>query len=165
MAGVDAVLAQGEVDAQRLGVTGLSYGGFMTNWILGHTERFAAGVSINGVSDLVSMYGVSDVTARWFESEFGGPFWASAAHWQRYRHHSPLSYVDRIGAPLLLIQAENDYRCPIDQGEQMLTALRMRRQTVELIRLLGASHDIMATGAPHQCYFARRLAQDWFDTY
>ena len=137
----------------------------MTNWILGHTDRFAAGVSINGVSNLVSMYGVSDITALWFEAEFGGPYWASEEHWQRYRHHSPISYVDRICAPLLLIQAENDYRCPIDQGEQMLTALRMRRQTVELIRMPGPSHVIMATGAPHQRYFERRLTQDWFDTY
>src|SRR5918912_243155 len=90
---------------------------------------------------------------------------ASEEHWQRYRHHSPISYIDRICAPLLLIQAENDYRCPIDQGEQMLTALRVRRQTVKLIRMPGASHVIMATGAPHQRYFERRLTQDWFDTY
>jgi dipeptidyl aminopeptidase/acylaminoacyl peptidase len=165
MAGIDAVLAQGEVDPRRLGVTGISYGGFMTLWTLGHTDRFAAGVAVNGVSNMISMYGVSDITALWFEREFGGPFWTSEEQWRRYRHHSPISYVDYIAAPLLLIQSENDYRCPIEQGEQMLTALRIRRQTVELVRVPGASHVIATTGVPHQRYFQWKLVQDWFDQY
>jgi dipeptidyl aminopeptidase/acylaminoacyl peptidase len=83
--------------------------------------------------------------------------------WQRYRRHSPIIYVDRINAPLLLLGSENDYRCPIEQGEQMLTALRMRRRTVELIRVPGASHAIVLSGTPHQRYFQWRLSQEWFD--
>ncbi|MDQ2831488.1 MAG: prolyl oligopeptidase family serine peptidase, partial [Chloroflexota bacterium] len=165
MAGVDAVLARGEVDPHRLGVTGLSYGGFMTNWVLGHSDRFAAGVAVNSVANMVSMYGVSDMTALWFEKEFRGPFWISEEQWRRYRDHSPITYVDRIVAPLLLIQAENDYRCPIEEGEQMFTALRMRRRIVELIRVPGASHVIAATAAPLHRYFEWRLGKDWFDTY
>ncbi len=165
MAGVDTVLARGEVDSRRLGVTGLSYGGFMTNWALGHSDRFAAGVAVNGVANMVSMYGVSDITALWFEKEFRGPFWTSEEQWRRYRDHSPITFVDRIVAPLLLIQSENDYRCPIEEGEQMFTALRIRRRIVELIRVPGASHVIAATAAPLHRYLEWRLAIDWFDTY
>ena len=165
MAGVDAVLAGGEVDRSRLGVTGLSYGGFMTNWILGHTDRFAAAVSINGISNLVSFFGVSDIAPLWAPTQFAGTFWSSDEAWERYRHHSPITYVENISTPLLLIQSENDYRCPIEQGEQMLSALRVRRQIVELIRIPGASHVIFRTGSPHQRYLERKLAQDWFDTH
>ena len=165
MAGVEAVLARGEADPRRVGITGLSYGGFMTLWALGHTDRFAAGVAINGISNFVSLYGVSDVSNLLLDLELGGPFWTSEEQWQRYRYHSPLTYVERITAPLLLLQGENDYRCPIEQGEQMLTALRVRRQTVELIRVPGASHGIAMSAWPHQGYFQWRLSQEWFDRY
>ena len=165
MAGVDAVLARGEADPDRLGVTGISYGGFMTNWAVGHTGRFAGAVAVNGVSNLVSMFGVSDITPLWFQTEFDGPYWTSDAQWERYRRHSPITYVDRIETPLLLLQSENDYRCPIDQGEQMLTALRMRRRVVELIRFPGASHFIAASAMPHHRYLQWKLGLDWFDTY
>jgi len=165
MAGVDAVLARGEADPDRLGVTGISYGGFMTNWALGHTDRFAAAVSVNGVSNFVSMYGVSDITPLWFATEFGGPYWTSDAQWERYRRHSPLTYVAHIDTPLLLLQSENDYRCPIDQGEQLLTALRVRHRVVELIRFPGASHAIVASALPHHRYLQWTLALDWFDTH
>jgi dipeptidyl aminopeptidase/acylaminoacyl peptidase len=164
MAGVDAALATGGFDVRRLGMMGLSYGGFMTNWAIGHTDRFAAAVSINGVSNMVTMYSISDIGI-WCEEIFGGPFWADEERWQRFRHHSPISYVDRIATPLLLIQAEQDFRCPIDQGEQMLGALRVRRQTVELIRVPGASHLIAASASPHHRYLEWQLIKDWFDTH
>jgi dipeptidyl aminopeptidase/acylaminoacyl peptidase len=137
----------------------------MTNWALGHSDRFAAGVSVNGVAEHVSFYGTSDVSALWYDVEFGGPYWSGEEQWRRYRHHSPLSAVDRIEAPLLLLQAENDYRCPIEQGEQLFTALRMRRRVVELIRFPGASHVIAASGTPLQRYLQWKLALDWFETY
>lgn len=165
MAGVDAVLARGAADPERLGITGISYGGFMTNWAVGHTDRFAGAVSVNGVSNFFSMYGVSDITALWFETEFGGPYWTSDAQWELYRRHSPITYVERIETPLLLLQSENDYRCPIDQGEQMLTALRMRRRVVELIRFPGASHFIATTALPRHRYLQWTLTLDWFDTH
>jgi dipeptidyl aminopeptidase/acylaminoacyl peptidase len=165
MAGVDAALKTGAFDAARLGITGISYGGFMTNWALGHTDRFKAGVAINGVASFFSMYGVSDMCAQWFAGEFGEPFWASEEQWQRYRHHSPISYVDRIQTPLLLIQAENDYRCPIEEGTQMFTALRMLKRPVELIRIPGPSHVISMTGTPHQRFMETTLLVDWFERY
>lgn len=165
MVGIDEVLRQGAADPERLGITGISYGGFMTNWALGHTDRFRAGVAVNGVSNQVSMFGVSDMAALWLPHEFGGHFWDSDDAWQRYRHHSPITYVDRIHAPLLLLQSENDYRCPIEQGEQMLTALRVRRQLVELIRFPGCSHVIAESGTPLQRWLQWKLTLDWFDRY
>lgn len=169
MTGLDLVVNRGDADPRRLGVTGISYGGFMTNWTVSHTDRFAAGVAVNGVSNFVTMFGVSDITAVWFQQKygdhFGGPFWQDDATWARYRERSPLSHVESIHTPLLLIQAENDYRCPIDQGEQMLTALRVLGQPVELIRFPGCSHAIVNTGTPLQRYLQWAVALDWFDTY
>jgi dipeptidyl aminopeptidase/acylaminoacyl peptidase len=169
MAGVDAAITAGGIDPARMGVTGISYGGFMTDWIVGHTDRFSGGVSVNGVSNFVSFFGVADIGPLWFEREFpecfGSPFWKDAATLQRYIERSPITYVDRIQTPLLLIQSENDYRCPIDQGEQMLSALRFQGKTVDLIRVPGASHVIFATGSPHHRYLQWVLLQDWFDTH
>lgn len=164
MAGIDAVLAQGEVDPQRIGITGISYGGFMTNWALGHTNRFAAGVSVNGVSNMVSMSGTSDLGALWLGAQFGR-FWESEETWHLYRARSPITYVDRISTPMLLLQSENDYRCPIEQGEQLFTALCTRQQTVELIRFPNASHAIAGTASPHHRYFQWKLTLDWFETH
>ncbi len=164
MAGVDAVLAKGEADPQRLGITGISYGGFMTNWALGHTDRFAAGVSVNGVSNMVSMCGTSDVGTLWLGVQFGR-FWESEETWQWYRARSPITYVARISTPLLLLQSENDYRCPIEQGEQLFSALCARQQTVELIRFPNASHVIAGTASPHHRYFQWKLTLDWFETH
>lgn len=162
MAGVDAVLARGEVDPAQMYVTGLSYGGFMTNWVVGHTTRFAAAVSINGLSNLTSFYGVSDIGPLWFQPQFGN-FWENEESWQRYREHSPITYAANIATPLLLLQGEDDFRCPIEQGEQMLSVLRARRQIVELIRFPHSSHLIPASAAPHHRYFYWKLTLDWFE--
>jgi dipeptidyl aminopeptidase/acylaminoacyl peptidase len=167
MAGVDAALEHGGIDPTRLGVTGISYGGFMTDWIIGHTDRFTGAVSVNGVSNFVSFFGVADIGPLWFEREFpdlfGSPFWKDRDTWQHYIDRSPITYVDRIETPLLLIQSENDFRCPIDQGEQILSALRFRGKRVELVRVPGASHVVFSTGAPHHRYLQWVLLKDWFD--
>jgi dipeptidyl aminopeptidase/acylaminoacyl peptidase len=94
---------------------------------------------------------------------FGGSYFDSEEIYQVYRHHSPLTHVQNITAPLLLLHAEDDYRCPIDQSEQMLVALRMRKQTVELIRSPGATHTGVAQ--PHQRLMQWRLSKDWFDQF
>ena len=103
--------------------------------------------------------------ATWMHTELGGPFWESEEMWQKYRFHSPIAYVDRINTPLRLLQGEVDFRCPIPQGEQLMTALRIRRQTVDLVRFPGVSHLITRTGSPHQRYLYYALIHDWFDTY
>jgi dipeptidyl aminopeptidase/acylaminoacyl peptidase len=164
MAGIDAVVAKGDADPRRLGITGISYGGFMTNWVLGHTDRFAAGVSVNGVSNQISMSGTSDIGALWLGVAYGR-FWENEETWHWYRARSPISYVGNISTPLLLLQSENDYRCPIEQGEQLFTALCARQQTVELIRFPNASHVIAGTASPLHRYFQWKLTLDWFEQY
>lgn len=164
IAGVDTVLAMGEADPQRVGITGISYGGFMTNWAVGHIDRFAAAVSVNGVSNMVSMCGTSDVGILWLGTQFGR-FWESEETWQWYRVHSPIAYVECISTPLLLLQSENDYRCPIEQGEQLFSALCARQQTVELIRFPNASHVVAGTASPHHRYLQWKLTLDWFETH
>jgi dipeptidyl aminopeptidase/acylaminoacyl peptidase len=165
MAGVDAALALGGFDESKLGVTGISGGGFFSSWIVGHTDRFAAAVPVNGVYDHFTSYGVGDIIAQWFQHEFGGPYWESEEQWQKYRFHSPIAYVDKINTPVRLLQGEVDYRCPIPQAEQLLTALRVQGKTVDLVRFPGVSHGITRTGTPHQRYLYYALIHDWFDTY
>jgi dipeptidyl aminopeptidase/acylaminoacyl peptidase len=165
MAGVDLLVDRGDADPARLAVTGISYGGFMTNWICGHTDRFAAAVSETGVSNLMSLFGTSDICGPWFMSEMGGPFWTSDAQWGWYREHSPITYVGNITTPMLFLQAETDYRCPIEQGEQMLTALRIQEKTAALVRIPGASHAIPDSPLPHQRSLHWLLELQWFDRY
>jgi dipeptidyl aminopeptidase/acylaminoacyl peptidase len=165
MAGVDLLVERGDADADRLAVTGISYGGFMTNWICGHTDRFSAAVSENGVSNLISLFGTSDICGPWFMSEMGGPFWTSDTQWEWYREHSPITYVGNITTPMLFLQAESDYRCPIEQGEQMLTALRIQGKTAALVRIPGASHSIPDSQLPHQRYLHWMLELKWFERY
>lgn len=165
MAGVEVAARREDIDEGRMAVTGLSYGGFMTNWVLGHSDRFRAGISVNGISNLFSFYGTGDISALWAETEYGGAFWKSEEMWQRYRLHSPITYVDKIEAPLLLIQSENDYRCPIEQGEQMLTALRIQGRSAELVRVPNAAHVLTTSATPHQRYLRWKLTLDWLDKY
>src|SRR5690606_28709626 len=106
---LDRVIALGGVDPERLAVTGLSYGGFMTNWIIGHSDRYRAAVSENGISNLVSFYTTSDIGWYWLETEMERPVWENL-DW--YMRQSPITYVPQMNTPLLLQQAETDYRCP-----------------------------------------------------
>lgn len=162
MAMVDAVIDRGFVDPQRLGVTGGSYGGYLTNWIVGHTDRFAAAVTQRCVSNFYSMYGTSDIGYSFGEYEFGGTPWADAEHLLRY---SPISYVDQIKTPLLIIHNEGDLRCPIEQAEQLFVALKRLGRPVRFVRIPEEDHNLSRTGKP-----SRRLARlhhliTWFDRY
>jgi dipeptidyl aminopeptidase/acylaminoacyl peptidase len=165
MAGVDHVVEGGLADPTRLAVTGISYGGYMTDWVIGHTNRFACALSENGICNLISFAGTADVGPMWFHRELDGPFWASPELMQRFIFHSPITYVAQMETPLLLVQAENDYRCPIEQGEQLFSALRMRRQPVEMIRIPNASHGVMLSAAPHHRVEHWQIAQSWFARY
>jgi dipeptidyl aminopeptidase/acylaminoacyl peptidase len=126
MADVDAVFnavaAQPFIDANRLGIAGASYGGYAVNWILGHTHRFKAAVSHDGIFNLESMaYATEEL---WFpEWEFGGPPWSAKAR-ENFAKWSPHLFADKITTPTLVITNEQDFRVPVDQGLQLLTALR-----------------------------------------
>jgi len=138
LAGVDAALAKYRIDPQRLGVGGYSYGGFLTNWIIGHTTRFAAAVSGAGISNWVSDYGTADIP-RTKESEFYGPPWEARSQALLIRQ-SPVHYAGAVVTPTLFLHGEADWRVPIEQGEQMYVALKKRRIPARFVRYPDTGH-------------------------
>jgi dipeptidyl aminopeptidase/acylaminoacyl peptidase len=155
MLAVDRAIEMGVADPDRLAVTGYSYGGFMTNWIIGHTSRFKAAVAGGCVSDLVSMYGTSDIGSTFQDADFGGPWWEQR---ERYTRLSPISYVDQINTPLLLMHAEGDLRCPIGQSEELFVALRRQCKPVQFVRFPGGNHLFVTMGPPgHRVEYINRL--------
>ncbi len=137
MAGVDCAIARGLADPTRLGVCGLSYGGYLSCWIVGHTDRFKAAVPENPVTNRASWYGVSDIGVTHPESVGGHLFEVPDA----YRRCSAITYAHRCTTPTLLIQGERDLRVPAEQSEQFYTVLKASGCTVEMLRLPNSSHS------------------------
>ncbi|WP_405171801.1 S9 family peptidase [Paenibacillus sp. FSL H8-0280] len=163
MESVDYALSQYEfIDESRLGVTGGSYGGFMTNWIVGHTDRFKAAVTQRSISNWLSFYGVSDIGYFFTEDQIGGNAWDDT---EKLWKHSPLAYVGNVSTPLLILHGEQDLRCPIEQAEQLFIALKRRKQTTRLVRFPSANHELSRGGHPH--LRVRRLEHiaGWFNEY
>jgi len=138
MAGVDYAKTKYHVDEKRLGVTGYSYGGFLTNWVIGHTTRFAAAISGAGISNWISDYGTADIP-RTKESEFFGPPWDPKAH-EILRKQSPIEYVAGVKTPTLFVDGESDARVPIEEAEQMYTALRKLHVPARMVRYPDSYH-------------------------
>lgn len=159
--GVDALLAKGVADPQRLAVTGGSYGGYMTAWIVGHDTRFAAAVAQRGVYNLISMRGTCDI-AYFTDWHFDTtPFDDVEFLWRQ----SPLAYAPRMQTPLLLEHSELDFRVPIEQAEQLFQALKYLKKTVELVRWPREGHELSRSGEPrHRVERLRRIV-DWFERY
>ena len=131
MAGVDAALKQNPwIDRDRLGVTGGSYGGFMTNWIVGHTNRFKAAVTLRSVSNFISDDGTRD-GAYGHEDDFDGVLFDD---FDQYWNASPLKYAKNVKTPTLVLHSDNDYRVPIEQGEQWFRALQHYGVTIRVRR-------------------------------
>mgnify|MGYP000461710636 CR=1 FL=1 len=161
MACVDQVIRRGYVDRKRLYVTGGSYGGFMTNWIIGHTDRFRAAVTQRCVSSMDSLAGASDFAWE-LACAFGGMPWEDPA---RYRKYSPLTYLPRATTPLLILHSESDLRCPIDQSEQVFTMLKYLGRDVEFVRFEGESHGLSRGGRPRNRAERLRRILDWFERH
>jgi dipeptidyl aminopeptidase/acylaminoacyl peptidase len=163
MAGVDDALVLGWVDPDRLYVTGGSYGGFMTNWIVGHTDRFRAAVTQRSISNNLSAFGTSDIGWHFWQHEMG-----DATPWREGEKlilRSPLTYVTNVKTPLLILHAERDLRCPIEQAEQLFTALKVLGKEAVFVRFPEDNHDLTRGGKPkHRVEHARRIA-DWFDAH
>jgi dipeptidyl aminopeptidase/acylaminoacyl peptidase len=162
MAAVDHVVSLGFVDEARMGVTGGSYGGYMTLWVIGHSERFKAAVTQRCVSNLHSFYGTSDIGWNFFDYEFGGPPWEER---ERYIKYSPITYVDAMTTPLLIIHSERDFRCPIEQGEQVFISLKRLGRTTEFVRFPDENHNLSRTGKPKHRIERLEHILRWFDTY
>lgn len=162
MAAVDWAIAQGFVDENRLGVLGGSYGGFMTNWLIGHTNRFKAACTMRTLSNLYAAYGTDDIMFRGTDDLFGADPWVDASvYWEL----SPISYVDQMETPLLIIHSEKDFRCPIGQAEELFTALKRRGQEVELVRFPDESHGLSRTGQPKHRIERLGYITGWFDRH
>jgi dipeptidyl aminopeptidase/acylaminoacyl peptidase len=159
MTALDQLLEREDsVDPSRMGVGGGSYGGYMTNWIVGHTDRFSAAVAMRSLSNLVSEYAQHDIVL-WGQLEMGPPPWSDPEElWRR----SPIRYVDRIQTPLLLTHGEMDLRCAVSQAEEMFGALRLLGREVELVRFPGESHDLSRSGRPDRRLERLRRVLGWF---
>ena len=162
MAGVDQAIEKGIADPDRLGVCGLSYGGYMTCWIVGQTDRFKAAVPENPVTNWVSKYSVSDIGVWFVAREMGGlPHEIPEV----YRRCSPITYAHRCTTPTLLIQGEHDWRCPAEQAEQFYGVLKASGCTVEMLRLPNSSHTGTITGPPALRRAQNKALLDWMNRY
>lgn len=149
------------IDTARLGIFGHSYGGYMACWAVTQTDRFAGAIAGACISNLVSFFGTSDIGASWGEREFGGtPF--ERLDW--YLERSPLTYARRVTTPLLLYHGEADLRCPIEQSEQMFSALHRFEKPVELLRIPVEPHGVL-NGSPVHRVETRRAILDWLARY
>ena len=159
----DAVLkAYPQIDTSRVCETGGSYGGFMTNWIIGHTDRFCAAASQRSISNWISFYGVSDIGPHFGEDQTAGdPFENMEKMWEQ----SPLRYAKNAKTPTLFIHSDEDYRCPLEQGLQMYTALVMNDVPARLCLFHGENHELSRSGKPkHRVRRLREITQ-WFAKY
>ncbi|MGI8658958.1 MAG: prolyl oligopeptidase family serine peptidase [Candidatus Limnocylindria bacterium] len=160
MGGLDALIADGLVDGDRMGVTGGSYGGYLTSWIVGHTDRFKAAVTCRSVNDMVSQMLSGDIGGPTFGLyEYGVQPWED---WDLYRRHSPLTYATEVTTPLLIQHSEKDLRCTITQAEELFAVLRSLRKTVRLMRVPEESHELTRSGTPFRRVDNLRLIQEWF---
>ncbi|MFD1018385.1 S9 family peptidase [Thalassobacillus hwangdonensis] len=145
MNGLDYILECYDfIDEERLGLTGGSYGGFMTNWIIGHTGRFKTAVTQRCISNWISFYGVSDIGYYFSEWQIKAELDDIETLWR----HSPIAYVDDMNTPLLIIHSENDHRCPIEQSEQLFIAMKRKGKTAQFVRVPDADHNLSRSGKP-----------------
>jgi len=163
LTGVDALVADGLADSARLGVTGGSYGGYLTNWILGHDDRFAAAMTCRSVSDMTVLMLTGDIASGfWSSYEFRTTPWDDPAY---YREISPITYADRIRTPLLIQHSEKDIRTTVGQAEALFTVLRSKKRPVRLLRVPEETHELTRSGTPFRRVENLAVVRDWFRHY
>jgi dipeptidyl aminopeptidase/acylaminoacyl peptidase len=160
MAGVDDLIARGWVDGDRLGVTGGSGGGVLTNWAIGHTDRFKAAASQRSIADWAGW---------WYGADMIAPSWFRGAPWEweaDFKERSPITYVNKVTTPLMLIEGESDFRTPPAYGgEQMFRALKYLNKTAVMVRFPGETHELSRSGKPvHRVERLDHIVA-WFDKY
>ena len=159
----DQVLARvPQIDAQRIAMTGGSYGGFMANWMAGHTDRFAAIASQRSISNYISKCLTTDIGYYHNLSAIQADPWNSP---EKMWRHSPLAYADKVKTPMLFIQSDEDYRCWMADAVQMLQALLMHGVPARMCLFHGENHELSRSGKPK--HRIRRLKEitEWFDRY
>jgi dipeptidyl aminopeptidase/acylaminoacyl peptidase len=158
LTGIDKLIADGIADKNRLFVYGISYGGYMTTWLVGQTDRFKAAVAQNAVTDLTMMWSLSDIPS-WTEWEFGGKPWEVP---DKMRQHSPLTYVEKVTTPTLILHAAADRRCPLPMGKAYYTALKARNVPTGLVVYPDEGHGIRQPKHREDVY---RRVLEWFARY
>jgi dipeptidyl aminopeptidase/acylaminoacyl peptidase len=162
MAGVDAALSKyGWVDRDRLGVTGGSYGGFMTNWIVSHTMRFKAAVTLRSISNFTSVEGTRDA-AYSHAADFGGDLFEN---FDFYWNSSPLKYASRVKTPTLVLHSDSDQRVPLEQGEQWFRALKHFGVTTEFVIFPRENHNLTRNGEPRHLVESLNWQLYWFERF
>ncbi|HEX9549028.1 MAG TPA: S9 family peptidase, partial [Acidimicrobiales bacterium] len=156
-----AIETTNSVDVSRMGIGGGSYGGYMTNWVIGQTNRFSAAVAMRSISNLVSEYAQHDIVL-WGALELGSPPWPDQDElWKR----SPIRYVQNIQTPLLLTCGEMDLRTAISQSEELFGAMRFLGKTVEMVRFPEESHDISRNGRPDRRVERLQRVAGWYERF
>jgi dipeptidyl aminopeptidase/acylaminoacyl peptidase len=145
--GLDVITKRKYVDRRRMGVMGGSYGGFMTNWIIGHTDIFKVAVTMRSVVNMLSFWSSDFGFA--MAREFKGHWWKKG-NFQFYWNMSPIKYVRRMKTPLLIIHSEQDHRCPVSQAEELYVALKLLGRDVEMVHFPGEPHGLSRHGSPRK---------------
>jgi dipeptidyl aminopeptidase/acylaminoacyl peptidase len=159
LAVADAAVERFGLDASRMGILGGSYGGYMTSWLIGHTDRFAAACSERSVNNQLTMVSTSDIGTS-FQRAYAG-----VSHLDdpgEYLRMSPITYVQAMTTPLLILHSDGDLRCPVSQAEELWTALRLLGREVELVRFPGSGHELSRSGPPKQRVWRAEVILEWF---
>ena len=161
LAGADSVIARGWADANKQVITGGSYAGYLTAWIVGHTNRFKAAVAQRGVYDMTNWWGMAN-TWRLYESEFAAVPWENhELAWKA----SPIAYAGQIQTPLLLLHGELDYRVGLGGVQTLFRMLKAQGKETELVLYPREGHEVTRSGEPHHRVDHMLRIIDWFDRY
>lgn len=162
MSWADTIKTRPYIDPERMGVTGGSYGGYMTLWVVGHTHRFRAAVAQRVVSNFISMWGSSDMNWK-MQHLTGDP--APVDDIQTAWDHSPVKYLGKAKTPTLIIHSEEDHRCPIEQGEQAFVTLKVHGVDTEMVRFPGEPHGLSRSGRTDRRIARLKHILRWMDKY
>lgn len=163
MAFVDVVLEKYPfVKHDQIGLTGGSYGGYMTNWIVGHTDRFKAAATQRSISNWISMYGTTDIGYFFVQDQIAANPWDNfELLWDR----SPMKYADKIKTPLLVLHSEEDYRCWLTEGIQMFTSLKTNNVPAKMVMFHGENHELSRSGKPKNRVKRLKEITEWMVKY
>ncbi|GAC1538668.1 MAG: S9 family peptidase [Acidimicrobiales bacterium] len=162
LAALDAGIERFSLDPRRIGVLGGSYGGYLTSWLVGHTDRFSAACSERAVNNQLAMVWTSDIGTTFQRGYVGVSHLDDPGEYLRM---SPVTYARAINTPLLILHSEADLRCPISQAEELWVALRSLGRVVEFVRFPGSSHELSRSGPPRQRVARQQLILEFFDRY
>ncbi len=151
-----------QIDTENMGVYGGSYGGFMTNWTIGHTDRFKAACAQRSISNWTSFYGVSDIGYYFGSDQTDANPWENL---DKMWEESPIKYADKAKTPTLFIHSDEDYRCPLEQGLQMYTKLKLNGIDTKMYVFHGENHELSRSGKPHARIKRLKEIKKWFNGY